>query len=330
MLNIFHRGSYNEDLEDDFESLESYNILGRPLSSRQITAESSEPRINDRIPGQRISLHPSEMNTVNEVFKQSFREILIALGVCVLINYTTLIITSIRYSAVSIGSFLVCLLLSIGLCSLQGKSIALEQNPQLSSFSIKERQINVFILIVLYLVTFFSFADQGICNIKQVLCPYVNRDINRMLNPPDSESKPTDIEIVEFLKDEFQLGIILLASLGLSFVINAFMVMRAVSMLSMQTFHQVRSPVNRPNSPLKQRAKDIYKVKNSFALKECLICQQCFKPTDKVHILACRHIFHAPCFQTWFKKSRSCPICREIVINVNNEDFKVEYDGFDV
>lgn len=30
-------------------------------------------------------------------------------------------------------------------------------------------------------------------------------------------------------------------------------------------------------------------------------------------MLPCGHMFHAPCVQEWFKRSRECPMCKDDV-----------------
>lgn len=42
---------------------------------------------------------------------------------------------------------------------------------------------------------------------------------------------------------------------------------------------------------------------------ECIIC---FSKLDiKKEILQCGHCFHKKCINNWFKKQRTCPICRK-------------------
>ena len=45
----------------------------------------------------------------------------------------------------------------------------------------------------------------------------------------------------------------------------------------------------------------------------CVICQDCVD--DDSLVLPCKHEFHMPCVETWFRKEQKacCPLCRQVV-----------------
>jgi hypothetical protein len=52
--------------------------------------------------------------------------------------------------------------------------------------------------------------------------------------------------------------------------------------------------------------------------KHCIICLQNYEYQDKVSFMECEHKFHYNCLKTWLNENPSCPICREDVINDDN------------
>lgn len=46
---------------------------------------------------------------------------------------------------------------------------------------------------------------------------------------------------------------------------------------------------------------------------ECAICLDEIK--DNQRALPCAHVFHAACIAEWTNKSKSCPICRQRVVD---------------
>ena len=52
--------------------------------------------------------------------------------------------------------------------------------------------------------------------------------------------------------------------------------------------------------------------------QECAICRDNIIKTSDSTGLPCNtlHIFHKKCIDTWLKKARTCPICREDVIEL--------------
>lgn len=42
----------------------------------------------------------------------------------------------------------------------------------------------------------------------------------------------------------------------------------------------------------------------------CVICLTDFEPGEKVRRLACMHLFHVGCVDSWLTKNRDCPMCR--------------------
>lgn len=236
--------------------------------------------------------HEVEEDSIEVIgLKSKFKEIMIGYLCCILVNYVALIVSTAVYSTVSVTNFTMCLLFSFGICALDGET-----------FSNINRRINVCVVLVLYALCFVSFIDQGVCNVWQKGCVYLNRDL------PNHAS---EAETHKFLQDNVNLGLLLLTSLGTSFVFLGFIVMKSLQILHTKIEERV------PSSPLKRTPKRLSSVTNKFGLSECLICHIAFEPTSKVHILSCKHIFHGDCFRSWFKKNRSCPICR---IPVENRD----------
>jgi hypothetical protein len=48
----------------------------------------------------------------------------------------------------------------------------------------------------------------------------------------------------------------------------------------------------------------------------CTICSSIFK--ECVEINECKHTFCKECIKNWFLKSKTCPICNKLILNVNN------------
>ncbi|KQK18634.1 E3 ubiquitin-protein ligase ATL23 [Brachypodium distachyon] len=48
---------------------------------------------------------------------------------------------------------------------------------------------------------------------------------------------------------------------------------------------------------------------------DCAVCLEAFEAGDRCRRLPrCQHSFHAPCVDSWLKKSRCCPVCRADVV----------------
>ena len=49
---------------------------------------------------------------------------------------------------------------------------------------------------------------------------------------------------------------------------------------------------------------------------ECSICLAEMKPAERVRVLPCVHVYHAPCIDHWFKRAAAgpaCPTCKQTV-----------------
>ncbi|KAM0922612.1 hypothetical protein ACQ4PT_006089 [Festuca glaucescens] len=45
--------------------------------------------------------------------------------------------------------------------------------------------------------------------------------------------------------------------------------------------------------------------------RECAVCLEAFLSGDRCRVLpGCGHAFHAPCVDSWLRKSRQCSVCR--------------------
>ncbi|TYZ64264.1 hypothetical protein PybrP1_003129 [[Pythium] brassicae (nom. inval.)] len=61
----------------------------------------------------------------------------------------------------------------------------------------------------------------------------------------------------------------------------------------------------------------------SSAEEICPICLIEFEDDEDVRNLPCRHIFHVPCIDEWFRRNTSCPMCKSDV-DLEAEDIDVE------
>lgn len=57
-------------------------------------------------------------------------------------------------------------------------------------------------------------------------------------------------------------------------------------------------------------------------MNECVICLECIQ--DNNITLDCGHKFHNYCVSNWLKQQQSCPVCRAIVFN-NNENANISH-----
>ncbi|KAK6158872.1 hypothetical protein DH2020_006186 [Rehmannia glutinosa] len=49
----------------------------------------------------------------------------------------------------------------------------------------------------------------------------------------------------------------------------------------------------------------------------CSICLESYLPKDVVRSIAkCEHCFHAECIELWLRKNRTCPVCRTVLVDV--------------
>ena len=44
--------------------------------------------------------------------------------------------------------------------------------------------------------------------------------------------------------------------------------------------------------------------------RECIICLNNFKKSDKITFFPCTHMFHSPCVESWLKMKKFCPVCK--------------------
>ena len=67
------------------------------------------------------------------------------------------------------------------------------------------------------------------------------------------------------------------------------------------------------------------KIKNIDKLpqdkRNCVICMDDYKENELVLTIPCYHIFHKNCIKEWFKKDKTCPICK-FVLNKKNLNLK--------
>ncbi|KAI0696634.1 hypothetical protein BC835DRAFT_1250107, partial [Cytidiella melzeri] len=53
---------------------------------------------------------------------------------------------------------------------------------------------------------------------------------------------------------------------------------------------------------------------NADTETQCPICFEDYEASDAVlRLPKCKHWFHKPCIQEWFKTASTCPICRDRV-----------------
>lgn len=54
-------------------------------------------------------------------------------------------------------------------------------------------------------------------------------------------------------------------------------------------------------------------------MSDCAICLECINETIDIKLTECNHTFHLNCFETWIKLNNSCPLCRKVFQQINNE-----------
>ena len=53
-------------------------------------------------------------------------------------------------------------------------------------------------------------------------------------------------------------------------------------------------------------------IKNQDFEEDCAICPDKLNNGEEIMYLPCAHVFHKKCIKEWFKRSNTCPCCREI------------------
>ena len=48
---------------------------------------------------------------------------------------------------------------------------------------------------------------------------------------------------------------------------------------------------------------------------DCLICKDNVVNLENIYSIPCGHVFHQPCLYDWLKIKKTCPMCRQLVIN---------------
>ena len=48
----------------------------------------------------------------------------------------------------------------------------------------------------------------------------------------------------------------------------------------------------------------------------CSVCKEDYVDGDEVVTTGCKHLFHACCLATWVKTKKTCPNCREPIVNL--------------
>jgi len=48
----------------------------------------------------------------------------------------------------------------------------------------------------------------------------------------------------------------------------------------------------------------------------CSVCKEDYVHGDEVVTTGCKHLFHACCLATWVKTKKTCPNCREPIVNL--------------
>jgi hypothetical protein len=60
-----------------------------------------------------------------------------------------------------------------------------------------------------------------------------------------------------------------------------------------------------------------YKVKK---IDECSICLEDYKIDEMVIMTSCHHKYHIDCILKWYEKNRDCPICRNTLEKLVNNN----------
>lgn len=67
--------------------------------------------------------------------------------------------------------------------------------------------------------------------------------------------------------------------------------------------------------------------------KECYIC---YEPLNNIKELKCHHKFHVTCISRWLENNITCPICREVVVNIRDyfpeyiKELFVDFDNLEI
>lgn len=56
-----------------------------------------------------------------------------------------------------------------------------------------------------------------------------------------------------------------------------------------------------------------YKVSDKIQDTSCCICFHEYENGSMIFISPCNHVFHYHCISQWFKKERTCPLCRKSI-----------------
>ncbi|KAF8531149.1 hypothetical protein JB92DRAFT_2693084 [Gautieria morchelliformis] len=48
-------------------------------------------------------------------------------------------------------------------------------------------------------------------------------------------------------------------------------------------------------------------------VERCHVCLSQFKDAEWAVLLPCFHSFHSACLQSWLSRSRTCPLCRNVL-----------------
>ncbi|ESO01045.1 hypothetical protein HELRODRAFT_175072 [Helobdella robusta] len=94
----------------------------------------------------------------------------------------------------------------------------------------------------------------------------------------------------------------------------------------------VKHTDNYPSLFFWERNYHVLYISGKFTAEECPICLVTFNEGDKLVQMQCSHIFHEPCFRTWFKRSKTCPYCRlniwGLAVFSHETDYEVGRNGF--
>ena len=71
------------------------------------------------------------------------------------------------------------------------------------------------------------------------------------------------------------------------------------------------------------------KTNKKFVSESCVICLEEFNNVDNVSSLPCGHQFHTKCITEWMLKSKTCPLCKKEITNLNSNENKNTNFNFD-
>jgi len=130
----------------------------------------------------------------------------------------------------------------------------------------------------------------------------ISRFVNQLHRPPTESAMLEDLEEFPMLRREgFFDGSFfdILFSQGQTRVPTGGLAPEELANLPTTIYHE-------PTTNKKNQRKE----GNEDSRKSCVICLNDFQDGEEIRSLACNHLFHKPCIDSWLTQKGCCPICR--------------------